>query len=361
VVNRVVITLGTADIFAFNGSTVTPGGNDTTNNIVAGDDVVLAEPAPARPPVTATAGVPVSGVLDTFTESSPGSALRATIDWGDGAQTAGTIGPGAGGTLVVTGNHAYAKSGNYTAIVTVDDFQGPQQTTQTAIQVGPRASNTTVSCSPSSVAVSASTMCTVAVTDADAGTPSTPTGVVAVSSPTPGASFAGQAACILGPSPLSGTALCVVEFTPNQLLPFQARVLAAYGGDDAHAASSSETVIGVHRQRCSLKALSRRLRRAGFGLLVTCDARTNVTITAKAVVARRGRLKGFSLPFGTARALVGAGRPTVIVIRPARGVLPVLRTARQRHRRVSLKLTLTAASRVSRTKTTARVAALRLP
>jgi hypothetical protein len=50
----------------------------------------------------------------------------------------------------------------------------------------------------------------------------------------------------------------------------------------------------------------------------------------------------------------------VLVIKPARGVLPVLRAARQRHRRVSLKLTLTASSSVSQTRTTARVAALKL-
>ncbi len=52
VVTHVVITLGTATIFTLNGGTPSPGGQDgSSSNIVAADDVVLAEPAPARPNV----------------------------------------------------------------------------------------------------------------------------------------------------------------------------------------------------------------------------------------------------------------------------------------------------------------------
>ena len=55
-----------------------------------------------------------------------------------------------------------------------------------------------------------------------------------------------------------------------------------------------------------------------------------------------------------------AGRPTVLVIKAAPGVLPALRTTLHRGQRVSLKLTLTAGSGAKRKTTTARVSALRL-
>ena len=42
-----------------------------------------------------------------------------------------------------------------------------------------------------------------------------------------------------------------------------------------------------------------------LGMLVTCDARANVTIAVKATGARKGRFKAFALPFGS---LEGDGR-----------------------------------------------------
>jgi hypothetical protein len=354
VVTRVVVTLGGSQIFGFDGTTVTPGGSSS----VAGDDIVLAEPAPARASVSATAGVPISPVLDTFTNTE--SQASATIDWGDGTRAAGTIAPAPGGAFSVTGTHAYSATGTYTATVTVRDFAGDEQTSQTTIQVAARSSATTVTCSPSSVAVSASTTCTAVVSDLGGGAPVTPSGIVAFTSPTAGASFASDSGCILGPSTTPGVALCVTQFTPGQLPPNTARVAAAYGGDAAHAASASDTTIAVHRQRCSVRALSRRLRSAGLGVLVTCDARAKVQIAVKAVAPRKGRFGAIQLSFGTLRATVGAGRPTVLVIKPVRGVLPVLRAAARRHQHVTLKLTLTASSRSIRTTTSARLPAVRV-
>jgi hypothetical protein len=358
VVTRVVITLGTAEIFDFDGSRVTPTLSAT--DFVAGDDVVLAEPAPARGAVAATAGMPVTAPLDTFTETNPNATPTATIDWGDGARTPGTITSGPSGTFIVTGNHPYAQTGSYTARVTVDDFSGPAQTRQTEIQVAPRPSNTTISCSPSSVAVSAATACTAIVSDTYGGTGAAPSGLVAFNSPTPGAVFPAAASCILGSTSASLTSVCFVQFAPGQLPPNQAHITASYGGDEAHAASTGTATVAVHRQRCSLKALSRRLRPSGFAVLATCDARTNVQIAVQAHAARNGRLKAFQLQFGTLRSAVTAGRPTVLVIKPAPGVVPALRAALHRHQHVSLKLTLTAGSGAThRTITTKRVPALR--
>jgi hypothetical protein len=159
---------------------------------------------------------------------------------------------------------------------------------------------------------------------------------------------------------VAGVSICAVQLTPGQLPPNQVRLAAAYGGDAAHAASDGSAIVGVRPQRCSLQTLSRRLRPRGLGVLVTCDARSNVQIAVKALAARRGALRAFSLQFGTLRAAVTAGRPTVLLIKPAPGVLRVLRAALHRHQRVSLKLTLTAGSGVTRRTTTTRLPAVRI-
>ena len=217
-------------------------------------------------------------------------------------------------------------------------------------------------CSPSPVAVTASTICAATVSDVGAGGTVPPTGTVAFSSPTPGASFAADSGCVLGASGTPGEAICEVQFTPTQLPPAQARIDAVYGGDDAHVASSDSAIVGVRAQRCTLKALSARLKGhpAVLGVLVNCDARANVTVVGKAVGARKGRFKAFTLDFGSIRTTVTAGRPTVLVIKPSKGVLSALRAATRRHQRVSLKLTLMASSHATQTTTTTRVAAFRI-
>jgi hypothetical protein len=355
VVTRVVVTLGSSEMFGWEGAAVTAGGSGS----IAGDDVVLAEPGPK---LQATAGVPISPVLDTFTENLANAYVVATIDWGDGSQTAGTIVPASGGAFNVTGSHSYAQAGTYTAKVTVDDSTPSEQTSDALIQVAPRASNLSVTCSPSPVAVTASTTCTATVADAGPGAPITPTGTVELSSPTAGASFADDSGCILGPTETPGLAICEAQFTPTQLPPAQARIDGFYPGDGAHAGSSDSAIIGVRAQRCKLKALSAKLkgRPLVLGMVVTCDARANVTIVVKATGARKGRFRAFTVSFGTLKAAVTAGRPTVLTLRPSQAVVGVLRTAAGRHQRVSLKLTLTASSHATRTTTTTRVAALRI-
>jgi hypothetical protein len=364
VVTRVVVTLGNSEIFGWDGTTVSHNGSGS----VAGDDTVLAEPAPppARPNVGTMAGVPISLVSDTFIENDPHASVRAVIDWGDGTRTPGTIVPASSGAFNATSSHAYAQAGTYTAVATVDDSSPSaspsEQTSDTVIDVAPRASTTGVTCSPSPVAVTASTVCTATVSDAFAGGPITPTGTVAFSSPTAGASFAEDSGCLLGASGTPGVAICEIQFTPTQLPPTQARIDAFYRGDGAHAASGAGAIVGVRPQRCTVKALPAKLSRrpAVLAMLVTCNARANVTIAAQAVSSRDGRFKAFSLQVGTLRAAVTAGRPTVLVIKPSANVLTVLRTAIRRHQHVSLALTLTASSHATRTTTTTRVAALRI-
>ena len=355
VITRMVVTLGnaSAEIFGYDGTTVTAGGADPA----AADDIVLAEPAPARPTVVATAGIPVSPILDTFTNTE--SQATAVIDWGDGTRTAGTIADAGGGTFNVIGTHAYAAPGSYTTTVTVSDNTGDEQVSQTLVQVGMRVSHTSVVCSPAAVAVSATTLCAAVVSDASLGNPTAPTGVVTFSSPTAGGSFPTAGSCTLGATAVPGTSMCVVQFEASQRPPVRAGVIASYRGDSLHATSQAATTVAVENQRCSLSTLSRRLRAGGFGLLVTCDARASVQVGAQARVTRSGPFRAFGLVFGSGRALVNAGRPTVLVVKPAPGVLRALRAALARHQRVSLKLTLTATSHTTRTTTTKRVSAIR--
>ena len=56
---------------------------------------------------------PVGGTLATFSADSSDVAgnFTATVDWGDGSSTAGTVG-GSGGSFTVTGTHAYAAGGH---------------------------------------------------------------------------------------------------------------------------------------------------------------------------------------------------------------------------------------------------------
>lgn len=359
VVTRVVVTLGTAEIFGFDGSTVSPGGT-SSSTLAAGDDVVLAEPGAGEATASAIAAAPVSLALGSFDSNDSAAEITASIDWGDGTSGTGTIVPAGAGSFTVTGSHSYALPGAYTASVTIQDFSGSELRTQALVQVAPRPTTMDVTCSPATVAVSATTTCTAVVADAGAGGLHAPTGLVTFGSPTPGASFPAAGSCILGAGTAPGTSLCVVQFEPSQLPPVQARINAAYDGDSAHGASDATTIVGVHKQRCSLSPLSRRLRAGGFGVLVTCDARANVQISAQARAARKGRLKAFQLGFGKAHSLVSPGRPTVLVIKSAPGVLRTLRDALRRHQHVTLKLTLTATSHAARaTTTTKRVSAIR--
>ncbi|HEV3343815.1 MAG TPA: DUF4214 domain-containing protein [Pirellulales bacterium] len=78
--------------------------------------------------IASTEGATFSGGVATFTDSDAAenvsSDFTATIDWGDGATTAGTITTAAGGGFGVTGSHQYADEGTKSVVVTVADNNG---------------------------------------------------------------------------------------------------------------------------------------------------------------------------------------------------------------------------------------------
>ncbi|HVX16023.1 MAG TPA: DUF4214 domain-containing protein [Pirellulales bacterium] len=87
-------------------------------------------------PISATEGHTFSGLVATFADTYTGqvaSDLSASIDWGDGTVTTGTV-SGSGGDFTISGSHAYADEGNYTVTTTVsDDSPGTFTATATAI------------------------------------------------------------------------------------------------------------------------------------------------------------------------------------------------------------------------------------
>src|SRR5262249_14724080 len=79
------------------------------------------------------AGQPFTGTVATFSDTYTGNVpgdFTATIDWGDGTTTAGTV-SGGSGTLSVSGTHTYAHPGHENVTVTLND-DAPGTATATA-------------------------------------------------------------------------------------------------------------------------------------------------------------------------------------------------------------------------------------
>ncbi|HZY89958.1 MAG TPA: hypothetical protein VFE78_34365, partial [Gemmataceae bacterium] len=142
VVTRVVLTLGTDVIFSFDGTTAAPGPQADNpgagHNLVATDDWAFAEPVPtpdglpivtgaqgtanAAVSVNATAGVPFTGTVASFNDQDPNGNARdftATINWGDGHLTNGTVKANAQGGFDVSGTNTYAAAGTFPVNVDV--------------------------------------------------------------------------------------------------------------------------------------------------------------------------------------------------------------------------------------------------
>lgn len=97
----------------------TATGSATGTATVTDADVLSATPIT----FVAVAGTPFSGTVATVSDtdaSSTAANFAATIAWGDGTTTTGTI-TGAGGSFQVSGTHTYAAAGAFAVTVTVTD------------------------------------------------------------------------------------------------------------------------------------------------------------------------------------------------------------------------------------------------
>src|SRR5262249_6666170 len=76
--------------------------------------------------ITATEGTAFSGTVATFSDSNTGdvaSQFTATIAWGDGTTSTGTV-TGGNGSFSVTGNHTYSDEASATVAVTLTQRGG---------------------------------------------------------------------------------------------------------------------------------------------------------------------------------------------------------------------------------------------
>jgi len=89
-------------------------------------------------PVSATAGAQFSGTVATFSDADPAgtaSDYTATISWGDGSASAGTVAPAPGGGFAVTGSHTYANGGTYPTSIAINDAGGASATATSSANV----------------------------------------------------------------------------------------------------------------------------------------------------------------------------------------------------------------------------------
>jgi hypothetical protein len=111
-----------------------PGGPTASSMATA---TVTETDALAGSPVTfnAKAGSQFNGVVATFTDTNTAnlpSDFTATIHWGDGTTTTGTV-TGGGGSFTVSGSHIYASTGTFQVMVTLaDDAPGTATATVTS-------------------------------------------------------------------------------------------------------------------------------------------------------------------------------------------------------------------------------------
>jgi extracellular elastinolytic metalloproteinase len=109
------------------------GGTAITSAATVADAPILASPVP----FTASEGVAFSGVVAHVTDSNPlgtASQLSATINWGDGQSSPGTIVAAAGGGFDVLGTHTYS-FGNFPVQVTVLSEGGSQSGASSNVSV----------------------------------------------------------------------------------------------------------------------------------------------------------------------------------------------------------------------------------
>jgi hypothetical protein len=89
--------------------------------------------------INPSVGIPFTGVVATFTDANtnaPLSDFTATISWGNGNTSAGTVTPLGGGNFSVSGTNTYFQAGLFTLSVALTDVGGSTAIVVTTINVG---------------------------------------------------------------------------------------------------------------------------------------------------------------------------------------------------------------------------------
>jgi hypothetical protein len=88
--------------------------------------------------VSVEEGMAVNGTVATFTDANPGATLSdftASINWGDGTTTDGTVTTNPSGGFDVTGKHTYTENGQFTASISIHDVGGQNASATTTVNV----------------------------------------------------------------------------------------------------------------------------------------------------------------------------------------------------------------------------------
>ena len=100
------------------------GGSVTVGSTAVVSDAQLTATNTA---ITAVEGFAFTGVVASFTDADPNAVTgdySATIDWGDGNTSAGTIAANNNGGFDVSGTNTYAEEGSYPILVQIADTEG---------------------------------------------------------------------------------------------------------------------------------------------------------------------------------------------------------------------------------------------
>ncbi|HLJ95684.1 MAG TPA: Ig-like domain repeat protein [Gemmataceae bacterium] len=192
--------------------------------------------------ITAAAGVAGNHLLvATFTDNDPNATAgdyTATIDWGDGTSSAGTIVAGSTISFSVTGSHTYSTQGSFTASVTITDINtagdvagSTAAVTSAATVSQPIATTTTLTVSPTSSTVFGQAVVLTATVSAVASGSGTPSGTVTFQD--------GTTTLGTGTLDANGTA----TFTTTSLTAGTSHsLIAVYNGGGAFTGSTSSAI-----------------------------------------------------------------------------------------------------------------------
>jgi hypothetical protein len=103
----------------------------------AGGTATIADAALTATGMRPSTSKTVHTVVATFSDADPGGAAAdytASIRWGDGTTTTGTIAPSGTG-FSVTGSHTYRRSGTFTIAVAITDAGGAHTSATTTLVV----------------------------------------------------------------------------------------------------------------------------------------------------------------------------------------------------------------------------------
>jgi hypothetical protein len=134
---------------------VSDAGGSSTSQSTTTFSVADAPLAATAVAVTAVTGTSYSGVVASFTDADPaGTATdyRATITWGNGNTSAGTIAANSQGGFNVTGTNTYTADGAFAITVTITDAGGSSVTANSTAYVGGLATHFSVTAATAATA-----------------------------------------------------------------------------------------------------------------------------------------------------------------------------------------------------------------